>query len=160
MKFSRKGSEAWSALVVALFGAGIIAVVPREVHLTGDELGVTGATLPYAFGALILLLALSLLWDALRGKEGEGSGGGGRGDGEIRLWAPWVGAAALIAHVLFFPVLGYGIATAGVLLLLGWLYGLRPGLTLLALVLLTPLALFALVEKFLIILLPRGWFGW
>ncbi|MFQ5828681.1 MAG: tripartite tricarboxylate transporter TctB family protein [Candidatus Methylomirabilia bacterium] len=160
MKFPRMGPESWSALVVALCGAGIIAVVPSQVDRSGDEVGVTGATLPYAFGTLILVFALSLLWDALRGKGGEGRREGGNGTGGARPWAPWVGAAALIVHVLLFPVLGYWIATASVLVVLGWLYGLRPGWTFLALVVLIPLAIFGLVEKMLIILLPRGWWGW
>lgn len=152
---SRFGPETWAALVVALAGAGIVAAVPSQIEEEGG-LGVSGVTLPYLMGALILVLGVSLVWSSVRTPgAGVTAGPGGR-----RAWGPWAAVLTIVGHVLLFDVLGYRLATMGLLLALALLYGLPPRWTFFALVVVTPLVIFVLVERGLIVLLPRGGLGW
>lgn len=158
---SREAGEAWAALVVALFGAGIVAAVPGQAG-SSESIGLGPRPMPYALGGGLLALGLSLVWNGMRRARSPAVAGARapRSGVAPRLWAPWVAVAAIVVHVALFDLVGYRLATAALLLGLAPLYGLRPGWPFAALVILGPLAVFLLVERSLIILLPRGVLGW
>jgi hypothetical protein len=149
--------DVWIGLVTVACGLAYLYATPLQVSPDADgEAGVSGRTLPYLAGALMILLgvALSLTsWARARVTPRDGSAPAVlAGLGRVLVY---VGLIA--GYALGIAIVGYVVSTACALLAAMVFSGARGWLTLALVTAITPAVLFGVFHLVMKIPLPQAW---